>query len=272
LAALTRWYRAYEGTVTDAKLGEVALVAGCSRSVAIAAWHCILESACTSNDGGRFKATSRNVAVTLQEQVATVDAVFKELENLEMIKNGYVVAWSRRQYQSDSSTERSRKHRENKVATRRNVAATLQQRCATAPDTDTDTEVEEKNNLTVVPKETAKAKRGTRLQDDFEPDASCHDLAEKLLLSRGEGQKALDNFLDYWRSVPGAKGLKLDWQATFRNQLRHVAASRKTTHDRSKSNTIADGFALVDAALARKREELGEVDPPEISGLRKIPA
>ena len=36
---MSRWYRAYEGTVTDAKLGEVALVAECSRAVVIAAWH-----------------------------------------------------------------------------------------------------------------------------------------------------------------------------------------------------------------------------------------
>ena len=32
---MSRWYRAYEGTVTDAKLGEAALIAECSRSVAI---------------------------------------------------------------------------------------------------------------------------------------------------------------------------------------------------------------------------------------------
>jgi hypothetical protein len=44
-ARVSRWYRAYEGTVTDAKLGEAALIAEVSRSVSIAAWHCLLESA-----------------------------------------------------------------------------------------------------------------------------------------------------------------------------------------------------------------------------------
>jgi hypothetical protein len=64
---MTRWYRAYEGTVTDPKLGEVALVAGCSRSVAIATWHAILEDCAAVNDSGRFETTPRRVAVILGE-------------------------------------------------------------------------------------------------------------------------------------------------------------------------------------------------------------
>lgn len=135
---MSRWYRAYEGTVTDAKLGEVALVAGCSRSVAIAAWHCILESCAACNDAGRFDATARRVAVILQEPVAAIEKVFSELESLGMIAQGAVAAWSKRQYESDNSTERSRKHRE----TKRNADATLQQRSATPPETDTDTDTE----------------------------------------------------------------------------------------------------------------------------------
>lgn len=131
---MSRWYRAYEGTVTDAKLGEVALVAGCSRSVAIAAWHCILESAAGANDCGRFDATPRRVAVILGEPLATIEAVFSEMRELGMIEDDSVTAWKRRQFQSDTSTERSRKHRE----TKRNGDATLQERCATPPDTETE--------------------------------------------------------------------------------------------------------------------------------------
>jgi len=35
---------------------------------------------------------------------------------------------------------------------------------------------------------------------------------------------ALDEFVDYWHGVPGAKGRKLDWPATFRNRLRELKA------------------------------------------------
>ena len=137
---MTRWYRAYEGTVTDAKLGEVALVAGCSRSVAIAAWHCILESCASTNEKGRFEMTPRRCAVILQEPIATIEAVFAEFNSLGLIEGTSVPAWSKRQYESDNSTERSRKHR----ATSRNSDATLQGRCATPPETETETETETK--------------------------------------------------------------------------------------------------------------------------------
>lgn len=142
---MSRWYRAYEGTVTDPKLGEVALVAGCSRSVAIATWHAILESCAVTNDGGRFEATPRRIAVALGEPVATIEAAFAEMASLGMIGDGCVEAWSKRQFESDNSSERSRKSR----ARSRNGDATLQQRCATAggrdathPYTDTDTDTD----------------------------------------------------------------------------------------------------------------------------------
>lgn len=271
---MTRWYRAYEGTVTDAKLGEVALVAGCSRSVAIAAWHCILESACVSNDGGNFDATLRRVAVILSEPIPVLERVFSELENLEMIKDGRIENWSKRQFLSDTSTERSRKHRANGKATPRNADATLQQQQATPPDTDTDTDTEkkERKNLKVLSKE----RRGSRIPDNFEPDATCHELASKLLLSNTQGQEALENFFDYWKSVPGAKGVKLDWQATFRNQLRHVAKQKKG-YSNGKT-TLADSFAVLDAVIDEKnrRERLGEErnkkDTFELSRLRKSTA
>lgn len=133
---MSRWYRAYTETVTDPKLGEVALVAGCSRSVAIAAWHCILESAAQANAGGAFDATPRRVAVILGEPIATIEAVFAEMTALGMIGDATVKAWAKRQFESDSSTERSRKHREAK----RNGDATLQGRSATPPDTEAETE------------------------------------------------------------------------------------------------------------------------------------
>lgn len=90
---MSRWYRAYEGTVTDAKLGEVALVAGCSRSVAIAAWHALLESAAGTNDGGRFEVTARRVAVILTEPLQVIEAVLSEFEAMGMIEGSRVSAW-----------------------------------------------------------------------------------------------------------------------------------------------------------------------------------
>jgi len=70
--------------------------------------------------------------------------------------------------------------------------------------------------------------RGSRIPELFTPDDSCHAKAVSLgLLITAE---IVDAFIDYWRGVPGAKGVKLDWQATFRNQLRHIRKSNGVHH------------------------------------------
>ena len=141
---MTRWYRAYAGTIKDDKLAEAAVVAGCSRSVVIATWHAILESAAETAGGGRFDTTSRRVAAALGEPASVIEAVFNAMQEIGLVSGSEIPAWKRRQYESDNSTERSRRHRE----TARNGNATLQGRCATPPytetDTDTDTKTERK--------------------------------------------------------------------------------------------------------------------------------
>jgi len=135
---VTRWYRAYEGTVTDPKLAEAAMLAGVSRSVAISAWHALLESAASANDSGRYTTSARRVAVILSEPLDPITALFDAYSELGLIASGAVAAWSKRQYESDSSTERSKKHREKK----RNGGATLHPRRATAPEAETETKTD----------------------------------------------------------------------------------------------------------------------------------
>lgn len=146
---MSRWYRAYEGTVTDAKLAEVALLAGCSRSVVIATWHATLENAASVNDGGRIDTPTRRIAAVLCEKPALIEEIFGYFENTGLIVDSTVAAWKKRQYESDNSTERSRKHRKQEC----NADATLQDRCetpgnadATPPETETETEKKELSN------------------------------------------------------------------------------------------------------------------------------
>lgn len=137
---MSRWYRAYEGTVTDAKLAEVALSAETSRSVVIACWHAVLENAASLNDGGRIDLPARRVAAILCEPVAAIEGVFAEFRAVGLLDDAGVCAWKRRQFDSDTSTERSRKHREAK----RNADATLQNADASPPETETETEEDNK--------------------------------------------------------------------------------------------------------------------------------
>jgi hypothetical protein len=141
---MSRWYRAYEGTCTDPKLAEAALDAGCSRSVAIAAWHLILENACAINDGGRLDISPRRIAAALCEPLATIEMLHSSIVAIGLTDGSHVSAWKRRQYESDSSTDRSRRHRAaKKVAETLPLAtdATLHGRCATPPETETETDV-----------------------------------------------------------------------------------------------------------------------------------
>lgn len=62
--------------------------------------------------------------------------------------------------------------------------------------------------------------RGSRLPADWRPSEILVAWAEK---ERPDLQitAVADRFRDHWHSVPGAKGCKLDWEATFRNWVRN---------------------------------------------------
>jgi len=106
---------------------------------------------------------SKNVPVTLEDLADEADISIEETEAgmnsftvQEMIENvdgiWHLTNWEKRQYESDSSTERVRRHREN---TKQNTM--LQKRygnvTVTPPDTDTDTDTDLKEKENVKEKE-----------------------------------------------------------------------------------------------------------------------
>lgn len=111
---------------------------------------------------------------------------------------------------------------------------------------------------------TEQTKRGTRLPADFEPDASCQAVAEELLLTAPQSQAIFAEFTDHWKSAPGQRGVKLDWQATFRNWLRNNAHKHKGKQNGSyrESNNSIDRSLRVVSAVAdesiRRAGGLGE--------------
>ena len=73
----------------------------------------------------------------------------------------------------------------------------------------------------VAPVAKAKAARGSRLPEGWSPSDAT------LAALRAEGHHgataALASFRDYWAGVPGSKGVKLDWEGTYRNWVRRDA-------------------------------------------------
>lgn len=166
-----RWYRAYVGTVTDKKIGAVALRAGVSRSVVFAAWHVILESAADANAGGEAKCDEFDVSAALGEPLEAVQRVMICFAEADMFRDGKVTAWQRRQYESDSSAERTKQWRDrNKPQPKRPCDVTV-----TPPDTDSEADTERKKELV----------RASR-----EADAMFEDFWKKYPKRKGSNRKS----------------------------------------------------------------------------------
>ena len=135
-------------------------------------------------------------------------------------KHWNLLNWDKRQFVSDSSTMRVAKHR-NKKKQVSNADETLQKRLSNAIDTDTDTEQIQKrvNN-----------KRGSRLAQDWFLSKSMGDWATQERPDLDVRQVA-EQFKDYWVAQAGQKGVKLDWDATWRNWVRNTKAVKPNPYD-----------------------------------------
>lgn len=109
------------------------------------------------------------------------------------------------------------------------------------------------DTLTLTPDpKPAQKRRGEALPRDWWPSPA----AEAFACERGLNVKeAVAEFRDYWCGVPGARGLKLDWDGTFRNRCRLLA-----TRPKPKLHTLplAEQNQRIFAAVG-----LGFTDPPQ---------
>lgn len=67
-----------------------------------------------------------------------------------------------------------------------------------------------------------KAKRGSRLPADWTPPLAVRDWAVRELPGF-DTRREHANFVDYWIAAPGQKGVKVDWDATWRRWMRNAA-------------------------------------------------
>lgn len=68
------------------------------------------------------------------------------------------------------------------------------------------------------------SRRGTELPDGWVPDQSVIE-AMREECPNVDLEREHRKFVDYWAAVPGAKGRKKDWNATWRNWIRRAAES-----------------------------------------------
>lgn len=61
--------------------------------------------------------------------------------------------------------------------------------------------------------------RATRIPDDYLPDTAW---AVSEGMATADASREAERFRDHWRAAPGQRGVKRDWQATWRNWVRNA--------------------------------------------------
>ena len=172
-------------------------------------------------------------------------------------KHWNLLNWDKRQFISDSSTMRVAKHR-NKKKQASNADETLQKRPSNAIDTDTDTEqIQKKVNN----------KRGSRLAQDWFLNKSMGDWATQERPDLDVRQVA-EQFKDYWVAQAGQKGVKLDWDATWRNWVRNTKAVKPNPYDVGRTTVASKNEPNL--ALLKIEEDAKKAAPIPLEVLAKM--
>jgi uncharacterized protein YdaU (DUF1376 family) len=121
--------------------------------------------------------------------------------------------------------------------------------------------------ITINQEPKVKTQRGSRLPTDWTLPDEWADWAEKerpdLLV-----YKTAESFKDFWISKPGAGGVKLDWQATWRNWVRSQKQSFAKAQDLIHQTTPTPPNQ--DAALRKIEEDRKKAVPPSLETLAKL--
>ena len=95
-----------------------------------------------------------------------------------------------------------------------------------------------------------KAKRGTRLPADFIPS----EKSRKTILTESptlDLRREHAKFVDHWAAAPGQRGVKLDWDATWRNWMRKAAEQKQPRANGAPARRQQETDDLFARAMAR---------------------
>lgn len=217
---MSRWFRHYAGMMRDEKLVAVAVKAKQSVERVLWVWGAILESAAEMNDGGRFELDCGEAAYFLRCDEGELADIVRILDDMGRICSGHVSRWSDRQYESDNSTERVRRHRAATRSQRSSISGevpnskcnddeTLHVKHVTPPETETETDTERNTQIARV-----------KILEDVTATEEKH---------RTQAQDLLDS------------ATLSDWEKTF---LGSIKASRRITgFQRDKLQAIIEAHA-----------------------------
>jgi hypothetical protein len=274
---LSRWFRHYAGMMRDDKLVRVAIRSKQAIERVVWIWGAVLESAAEIDDGGRFDIDPGEIAYFLRADQDDVELVLSGLADAGRIREGVVVKWGDRQFISDRSAYRVRRHRERKkdgyaegretpVLPHGNDAVTLHAASGNAPETETELETE---NTPPTPRTGGRRGKHVLPQDwevptvaDLPPKARA--CAEQWTAASYETHG--EAFVSYWR---GEGKMKSDWRGTWANRVvalhsqvlrdqkfgnAPTASASATPADRSQFEALCDSEAARLRAIGNERE------------------
>lgn len=94
------------------------------------------------------------------------------------------------------------------------------------------------------------SKKGSRLSADWTPSEKNLSDAHDTGLPPQRIRQEADKFRDYWISKPGQGGVKLDWDATWRNWCRNASSRQPATRHQAPTQSLQELFS----------DELGDGD------------
>jgi hypothetical protein len=114
------WFRWYHETASDPKLGVVARRAGQPKVAAVAIWVYLLEQASKADDRGSVASIDLELAaVALDLDVEVTTALFDAFVQKNMVVDGRVANWEKRQPNSDhTAAERAKRYRDGRKTKR----------------------------------------------------------------------------------------------------------------------------------------------------------
>jgi len=153
------------------------------------------------------------------------DSAKKRLVESALIKSDWQPTnWNKRQFVSDTDpthAERQRKYRERLKNKDSDVTRDV---TVTVLDTESDTDKDIKPIV-----------KASRLPTDWKLSLEYQEAALSIRnIDLSELADVAGAFKDYWIAVPGAKGVKLDWLATWRNWVRRAKTTAAVTQTKPR--------------------------------------
>jgi hypothetical protein len=245
------WLCWHVGTVTDPKFGRIADACKTARVNVIGVWAVILEKA--KEGRGLYSLDADDAGYALGIAPGLVEQIHAELQAKGLVNCGEVVNWEKRQHGGSAKRMAAKRARDAATppaaqsddvtesdVTLRHVTPTDRQTLQTDRQTKKD----------IDGKSLVREARASRLPENWTPEPEPE-------ISEAVAARERPRFADYWRACPGAKGRKLDWQATWRNWCRksmetpNANAARSNRFDasspqaqRQRRAEIAEGLGL----------------------------